>query len=106
LILDLEGLMAASKDKEVELRTALVDLMKPLKERNDWKLKVCLYQASRATDWQKVTLQNDVMRFFVSEAALPVAKVECVTKIVPEGSNMEFGFRNHSSVFVELEFVG
>ncbi len=105
VLLDLEGLMESSSNQSVELKTALIDLMKPMKNRDDWEMKVCLYQ-NASSDWHKVTMQNEVLGFFVNEAHLPDSKVESVTRIIREEKNAEFGFRNSSRLFIEFEFVG
>jgi hypothetical protein len=106
VLLDLEGLMGASIENQAELKKALVDLMKPLQKRTDWNMRVCLYQGGLQPEWNKITLQNEVMGFFVMEAKLPSNKVQSVTRIISNEGNVEFGFADKSRLFVEFEFNG
>jgi len=106
VLLDFEGLLESSKDRQIELKASLVELMKPLKNRDDWNIKVCLYQGSLNSEWNKITLQNEALGFFVSQASLPVSRVQTLTKITPTIGSTEFGFSTNSRVFIELEFNG
>lgn len=106
VLLDLESLMGASTENQAELKKTLVDLMKPLQKRTDWNMRVCLYQGGLQPEWNKITLQNEVMGFFVSEAKLPSTKVQSITRIISNEGNAEFGFADKSRLFVEFEFNG
>lgn len=106
VLLDLESLLETSTENQAELKKALVDLMKPLQKRTDWNMRVCVSQGGLQPKWNKITLQNEVMGFFVSEAKLPSTKVQSVTMIISKEGNVEFGFADKSRLFVEFEFNG
>jgi hypothetical protein len=106
VLLDLEGLLGTSPEHQAEFKKALVELMKPLQNRSDWNMRVCLYQGGLQPEWNKMTLQNEAMGFFVMEAKLPNTKVQSVTRIISNEGNVEFGFADKSRLFVEFEFNG
>ena len=106
VLLDLEGLLATSTEHQAELKKALVDVMKPLHNRKDWNMRVCLYQGGLHPEWTKMTLQNEAMGFFVMEAKLSSTRVQSVTRIISNEANAEFGFADKSRLFVEFEFNG
>ena len=106
VLLDLEGLLGTSSENQAEFKKALIELMKPLQNRTDWNMRVCLYQGGLHPEWNKMTLQNEAMGFFVMEAKLPITKVQSVTRMISNEGNVEFGFADKSRLFVEFEFNG
>lgn len=51
VLLDLEGLLGTSTEHQAEFKKALVELIKPLQNRNDWNMRVCLYQGGLQPEW-------------------------------------------------------
>ncbi|MBC7390968.1 MAG: hypothetical protein H7329_17310 [Opitutaceae bacterium] len=106
LTIDIEGLMSASSDKQAELRGTLKDLFYSLHNREDVIISVSLYQSGINSNWSKVTLQQELLGFLVSEASVQPSKILGSTKIISKEKSLEFGVSTDSRLLLELEFKG
>jgi len=106
LTLDIEGLMVSSKDNQSELRNSLKDLLYSLHNREDVIVSVSLYQSGMNSNWNKVTMQQELLGFLVSEAQVSPSKVVGLTKLITKEKSLEFGMSTDSRLLLELEFKG
>jgi len=101
---DTEGLMLLTNGDAEAFRTLLIQLLEPIKNQNDWKMNLCLNITDPTTDWKRLTLQNEMMTFFATDAKLPAENLASITRIVPQQKSPEFGYFTHSRLLIEIEF--
>lgn len=106
LTIDIEGLMSASSDKHAELKETLKDLLYSLHNREDVIISVSLYQSGVSSNWSKVTLQQELLGFLVTDASVQPSKIIGSTKIISKEKSLEFGVLTDSRLLLELEFKG
>jgi hypothetical protein len=104
--IDMEGLMMATKGDPASFKLLLVQLTEPLKNQPNWTLNICLNVADLSTDWHKITMQNEMMVYFATDAHLPSSQLSSITRIVPQEKSPEFGYFSNSRLLVEIEFKG
>lgn len=103
--IDTEGLMALTKGDAETFRSLFIQLLEPIQNQKDWKMNLCLNITDPTNDWKRLTLQNEMMTFFATEAKLPAENLASVTKIIPQQKSPEFGYFTHSRLLIEIEFL-
>ncbi len=106
LTIDIEGLMTSATDKQNKLRSTLKELLYSLQNREDVIVSVSLYQSGVNSNWAKVTLQQELLGFLISDASLKPSIIIGSTKIISKEKSLEFGFSTDSRLLLELEFKG
>jgi hypothetical protein len=102
--IDMEGLLQLVNADPQEFKTLLVQVIEPLKKQDNWRLNICLNVADFSADWHKITMQNEMMVFFATEAGLPSTQLSSITRIVPQQKSPDFGYFTNSRLLVEIAF--
>jgi len=103
--IDTEGLMLLTKGDAEAFRSLLIQLLEPIQSHMDWKMNLCLNITDPSIDWKRLTLQNEMMTFFATDAKLSTENLASITRIVPQQKSPEFGYFTHSRLLIEIEFT-